>query len=197
MFRLVVFLCALSTSFAVLHLKLVDCNHSPNKIVHFEHAHLSADPVHIPGPETGTIDVQVLQPIAGNHFQLNVHVSKKVLFGYVGVPCISNVGSCHYELCDLLSGRSFNNTNHCPNEILTSTPDFPCACPFKPGTYHLNPTTFIIPELAGVWKFLASGDYKAHAEIKDTSTNEIVGCYDVQVSTEADCSGLGCIFGKK
>jgi hypothetical protein len=68
-------------------------DHSPNKIVHFEHAHLSADPVHIPGPETGTIDVQVLQPIAGNHFQLNVHVSKKVLFGYVGVPCISNVGS--------------------------------------------------------------------------------------------------------
>lgn len=66
---------------------------SPNKVVHFEHAHLSAEPVHIPGPETGDIDVQILQPISGNHYTLHTTIAKKILFGYVGIPCVSSVGS--------------------------------------------------------------------------------------------------------
>lgn len=70
--------------------------------MHFLNAHLSADPVHIPGPETGTIDVQVLKPIAGQHFDLKVTISKKVLFGFVPVPCISEIGSWYglfYQYC--------------------------------------------------------------------------------------------------
>jgi len=66
---------------------------SPNKVVHFENAVLSASPVHIPGPETGTIDVQVLRPIEGKHYTLALNVKKHVLFGFIDMPCISDVGS--------------------------------------------------------------------------------------------------------
>ncbi|KAL4233254.1 hypothetical protein ACF0H5_007938 [Mactra antiquata] len=194
MYSLLSLICCFTFSYASLQIR--DCNNSPNKIIHFENAHLSADPVHIPGPETGDVDVQILQPVSGNHYTLSAHIAKKILFGYVEVPCISGVGSCDYELCDLLSGKNWNNTHHCPPEIDASSPDFPCSCPFQPGTYHLNPTTFIIPELAGLWKFLASGDYKAHATVTDRNTGEVVGCYDLQIKTEADCSGFGCLIGR-
>ncbi|KAH3735099.1 hypothetical protein DPMN_041560 [Dreissena polymorpha] len=65
-------------------------------------------------------------------------------------------GSSSYDLCGILSGQQFNNTHHCPLEIAASSPDFPCACPFDAGNYHLNPTTFQIPELSGLLKWLAS-----------------------------------------
>ncbi|KAH3735212.1 hypothetical protein DPMN_041674 [Dreissena polymorpha] len=63
-----------------------------NPILHLSNPHLSADPVHIPGPETGDVDVQILRPVDGS-YTLDVHVQTHVLFGFVDVPCISNLGS--------------------------------------------------------------------------------------------------------
>ncbi|XP_052808415.1 ganglioside GM2 activator-like [Mya arenaria] len=195
--ELVVYFSALlSVAAAILHFQLEDCNNSPNKIVHLANAHLSKDPVHIPGPETGDVDLQILHPINGS-YALNVHVQRKVLFAFIEVPCISNIGSCTYDLCDLLSGKYFDNPQHCPVEIVSSTPNFPCTCPFAAGNYHLNPTTFQIPEISGVLQWLAEGDYKVHVTVTNRLSGEEVACYNFQISTEADCSGLGCLFGRK
>lgn len=195
MLGLLIVFAASDIVFALNHFKYTDCNTSPNKVIHFSNAHLSSDPVHIPGPLTGTIDVEVLRLISGTHFKLDVRVQKHGFFGYSNVACDSNVGSCSYELCDLLSGASYNNTLHCPRPIVESTPEFPCVCPIQPGNYHLKPSTFHIPQLSGHWAFLGQGDFKIHAQLTDTATNEQVGCYDVEISTEADCSGFGCLVG--
>ncbi|XP_052240796.1 ganglioside GM2 activator-like [Dreissena polymorpha] len=193
--HIVCFVAALSLASATLKFQLHEC-HTQNPILHLSNPHLSADTVHIPGPETGDVDVQILRPVDGS-YTLDVHVQTHVLFGFVDVPCISNLGSCSYDLCGILSGQQFNNTHHCPLEIAASSPDFPCACPFDAGNYHLNPTTFQIPELSGLLKWLASGDYKVHFTIKNTRTSEVVACYDVQFTTAADCSGISCLFGRK
>ena len=64
---------------------------SPNKLVHLDHAQLSnKNPIHIPGNETVSIDVQVLQPISGLHYRAELTVLKKLLFGYVVVPCFED-----------------------------------------------------------------------------------------------------------
>jgi hypothetical protein len=60
-----------------------------------------------------------------------------------------------WELCDILSGSHYNNVHHCPMEVVASSPDINCACPFTPGTYHVNPTHFVIDGLPQAVKFLA------------------------------------------
>ncbi|KAL4233129.1 GM2 ganglioside activator [Mactra antiquata] len=198
MLRLLLLIACSSTAFALVPVKAVDCSNSPNKILHFDNYHVEQDPVLIPGNNSVDIDVHVLKPISGNHYKVTLSVTRKVLFGWVIVPCFQDPSqnTCTFELCDILSGRSYNNTNHCPDEILASTPDFPCACPFQPGTYHLNPTKIVIDHLSTALQFLAQGDYQAHVTITDTNTNEEVFCYNAQVSTKSSqCSGIQCIIG--
>ena len=36
------------------------------------------------------------------------------------------------------------------------------------------------------------GDLKIHAKVTDTVTGQRVGCYDVQLTIEAECSGFLC-----
>lgn len=47
--------------------------------MHFENGHISADPIMIPGNETGEVDLQVLQNVSGNHYSLNVTIHKGTL----------------------------------------------------------------------------------------------------------------------
>ena len=60
-----------------------------------------------------------------------------------------------YDLCALLSQfEGPNGTSICPQQLKDN--NFPCHCPFQAGHYHLNPVQFMIPELSGVWQWLAS-----------------------------------------
>ncbi|XP_053398340.1 ganglioside GM2 activator-like [Mercenaria mercenaria] len=167
MLRAVVLLVIVSTAFALLPFKITDCNTSPNKVVHLDNPTLTnINPIHIPGNETVSIDVQVLQPISGMHYKVELTILKHVLFGFVIVPCYEDPSQnkCTYELCDILSGKHYNNTHHCPIEVASSSPDFECACPFSPGTYHLNPTNFLIGDLPAALKFLAQDMHRVTQE---------------------------------
>ncbi|XP_022291336.2 ganglioside GM2 activator-like [Crassostrea virginica] len=167
-----------------------DCNSSPNKIVHVDNAHLHPFPVVVPGDLTGDIVINAPRLVEGNHYKLDVHIQKHALF-WITVPCISNVGSCSYNLCELLGP----NTTECAPQLRSQ--NLPCHCPFQPGTYTLHPATFQIPQMSGVWSWLASGDYRVDAKIVDTNTGEEVACYHVELSaTQPPCSGFLCsIFG--
>ena len=60
-----------------------------------------------------------------------------------------------YDFCDLLNqGFVHNNTTECPPQLRSQ--NLPCTCPFKAGTYTLNPATFTIPKLDSLWSWLAS-----------------------------------------
>ncbi|KAH3735098.1 hypothetical protein DPMN_041559 [Dreissena polymorpha] len=199
MLPIVSMLCLVALTSATLPFKITDCSTSPNKIVRIENVHLSQDPVKIPGNETVTADVTILQSIAGTgHYNVSLRIQRHVFNGWVEAPCIHDFGSCSYDLCTVLSGKHYQNTtHHCPIEIAETSPDFECACPFPVGTYHLNPTTAHIDNLASYLKWLAQGDYKVEAKILDTTTHAEVGCFIVQATTASDCTGIQCIFGKR
>ena len=38
------------------------------------------------------------------------------------------------------------------------------------------------------------GDFKIHVHLTDTQTGQRVGCYDLQLTITADCSGFFCGF---
>ncbi|XP_052807473.1 ganglioside GM2 activator-like [Mya arenaria] len=191
-------LALISVTKATLPFKFSDCSApTANKLGYADHISLSNDPIPIPGNETVSLDVHILREITGN-YTVNLRVQRHLLFGYVEVPCVSDVGSCSYKLCDLLSGSHYQSAHHCPVQVATSSPDFNCACPFVPGDYHLNPTAFEIHPLSALLKWLAQGDYKAEARIIDDSNNEEVGCYYVEGSTiPTGCTGVSCVFGRR
>merc|ERR1712179_347980 len=176
---------------ATLPFKVTDCSTSPNKLITVENIVLTNDPVPIPGNESVSLDVHVLRPIAGvGHYTVNLRVQRHVFNGYVQVPCVEDVGSCTYDLCTILDGHHYNTPNHCPQEIASSTSDFPCSCPFAVGDYHLNPTGAQIGELPFYLKWLGGGDYKAEAKVVDTTTGEEVGCFILQLCTKnTNCVG--------
>ncbi|XP_061177261.1 ganglioside GM2 activator-like [Saccostrea echinata] len=188
---LIVLLALVTGSLASHPFSYRDCNHSPNKIIHVTSAHLNPFPVVVPGDLTGDIVIQAPRLVQGNHYKLDVHIQKHALF-WITVPCLSGVGSCSYDLCNLLS--TFNATQ-CPPQLRAQ--NLPCHCPFQPGTYTMTPAVFKIPEMSGLWSWLASGDYRVDAKITDTQTGEEVACYHVEVSaTQPPCSGFLCsIFG--
>ena len=68
-------------------------DHSPNKVIRVSNIQISTDPVHIPGPETFSGDLEILHPISGNHFRLDVIIEKHILFGYPDMPCITTGGT--------------------------------------------------------------------------------------------------------
>jgi len=65
-----------------------------NKIGFIDHVSLSADPIHIPGDETASLQIHILRPIDGS-YTVKVRVQKKLLFGFVEIPCSTetNIGS--------------------------------------------------------------------------------------------------------
>ncbi|KAK3097084.1 hypothetical protein FSP39_006236 [Pinctada imbricata] len=169
-------------------------DHSPNKVIHVTSAHISPYPVIVPGDITGDIVIQAPRYVNGKYkIQLAIH--KKALL-WIKVPCLSGVGSCDYELCDLLS-RNFihDNVTTCPQQLVDQ--NLPCTCPFQPGTYTLKPTTFTVPKLDSLWSWLASGDYHVDAKLIEESTGEEVANYHVELSVhQPPCKGFLCsIFG--
>lgn len=61
--------------------------------------------------------------------QLNVTLEKDVAGFWVKVPCVEELGSCHYQdACDLLT-RLIPPGQDCPEPLHTY--GLPCRCPFK------------------------------------------------------------------
>ena len=57
--------------------------------------------------------------------QAAVQVQRKVGFLWIDVPCINNIGSCHYD--DLCAVIPFPPSQPCPEPFLTL--GLPCNCP--------------------------------------------------------------------
>merc|ERR1712137_1136327 len=152
MLRTLVFSGLLVSCLAAGQFSYQDCTRNDtNRLGRLENINLAVHPVRFPGNETGSIDIVILRPIAGNNLQLSVHIQKKVFMGFVDVPCLTTVDppvrSCDYDLCGILAGLPYaSDPHHCPKQIADTSPDFQCACPFQPGTYSLNPTTVFITE---------------------------------------------------
>jgi len=172
-----------------------DCAGDKESIISLISGSVNPDPVAIPGVLGVTGSATVNFDFNRGNLDLDVHIERYVGFLWVTVPCISDVGSCRYDACDVLH-KAFNASG-CPAELKANS--IPCTCDtVTAGKYSLNDQKFKIPELSGLYSWLASGDYKVDLKLLDSTTKDELACLHLE-GTIVDgnaCSGFLCsIFG--
>ncbi|KAK5864350.1 hypothetical protein PBY51_015599 [Eleginops maclovinus] len=117
---------------------------------------VSPDPISIPGDLTasasGSTSVELAAPLS-----VNVTLEKEVAGFWVKIPCLEELGSCHYkDACDILN-QLMPPGPLCPEPLHTY--GLPCHCPFKAGSYSLPQSDFSLPDMDLPY-WLTNGHYR-------------------------------------
>nr|XP_020449778.1 ganglioside GM2 activator isoform X1 [Monopterus albus] len=137
---------------------------------------LSPDPITIPGDlsacTSGSTSVELFAPLA-----VNVTLEKEVASVWIKIPCLDEVGSCHYkDVCDMLN-QLIPPGQDCPEPLHTY--GLPCHCPFKAGSYSLPQTDFYLPYIDLPY-WLTNGNYRVQGVLSYQSKE--LGCLTVTFS---------------
>ncbi|XP_049595310.1 ganglioside GM2 activator [Syngnathus scovelli] len=141
---------------------------------------VSPDPISIPGDLTasasGSTSVELRAPL-----NVNVTLEKEVAGFWVKIPCLDELGSCHYaDVCDILNQLIPPGVD-CPEPLHTY--GLPCRCPFKPGSYALPQSDFFLPFM-DVPSWLTNGDYRLQGVLG--GGGEELGCLKVALSLHSE-----------
>ncbi|MBN3275083.1 SAP3 protein, partial [Polyodon spathula] len=137
---------------------------------------LSPDPICIPGDlkanAAGSTSVAFTSPLA-----LNVTLEKEVAGIWVKVPCVEELGSCHYsDACQILD-TLIPPGQDCPEPLHTY--GIPCHCPFKAGDYSLPDSDFYLPDVDLPY-WLTNGNYNVVGILG--SAGQELGCLKLTFS---------------
>ncbi|KAM9741421.1 ganglioside GM2 activator [Menidia menidia] len=137
---------------------------------------LTPDPISIPGDLTaaasGTTAVELAAPLS-----LNVTLEKEVAGFWVRVPCVEELGSCHYgDACAVLSQLTPPGQD-CPEPLHSY--GLPCRCPFKAGSYSLPQSQFYLPHVDLPY-WLTNGNYRVQGVLGGRAQE--LGCLRVALS---------------
>lgn len=144
-----------------------DCGNSSSKII-FNDISVTPDPIVLPGTILVSVNLTINEDITDS-LSAQVVLKRKIGAFDIDIPCIANIGSCHYEnICSLL-----NQVSKCPEMLIKH--NIPCHCPFKQGNYILPSTgVFIngdpVPE----------GDYTL--KIVLSYKQKFIGCFKLAAS---------------
>ncbi|KAK3602897.1 hypothetical protein CHS0354_018762 [Potamilus streckersoni] len=158
------------------------CEKVANPILSIHSLKISPTTVVIPGALSLTLQVQVHRPIMTN-IRVDLTMKRKVWPFDIKIRCLSNIGSCSYNICQQLSILHNSGNVQCPLKSDKSNSN--CHCPVQPGTYTIKDATFQIPKIPLGLGFAFSGTYKIKAKLTDTHARKVVGCYAVEVSIKA------------
>ncbi|XP_067103842.1 ganglioside GM2 activator [Osmerus mordax] len=141
---------------------------------------LSPDPIVIPGDlmasASGSTEVELSSPLV-----LNVTLEKEVAGFWVKVPCLEQIGSCHYpDVCDLLN-MAVPPGQDCPEPLYTY--GLPCHCPFKAGAYSLPESNFYLPDMDLPY-WLTNGNYRVQGVLE--SLGKELGCLKIALSLHSN-----------
>ncbi|XP_033948646.1 ganglioside GM2 activator [Pseudochaenichthys georgianus] len=141
---------------------------------------VSPDPISIPGELTasasGSTSVELAAPLS-----VNVTLEKEVAGFWVKVPCLEELGSCHYkDACDILS-QLIPPGQDCPEPLHTY--GLPCRCPFKAGSYSLPQSDFTLPTMDLPY-WLSNGNYRMQGVLG--AEGKELGCLKVSLSLHSD-----------
>lgn len=141
---------------------------------------VSPDPISIPGDLTasasGSTSVELAAPLS-----VNVTLEKEVAGFWVKVPCVEELGSCHYQdACDILN-QLIPPGQDCPEPLHTY--GLPCHCPFKAGSYSLPQSDFYLPYMDLPY-WLTNGNYRVQGVLG--SGGKELGCLEVALSIHSD-----------
>ncbi|KAL7637706.1 UNVERIFIED_CONTAM: hypothetical protein RMT77_011315 [Armadillidium vulgare] len=135
---------------------------------------LIIDPATINLNENLTIffDGDVYQNLS-SPISVQVKIKKKIWFSWVPIPCINDVGSCHYEdICEL---SPYAHDSTCDIPIPNSK--LPCKCPIEKGNYYMNASTVYIKDPAKyIPNWLEKGSY--YVRVEGFQTGASIGCYE-------------------
>lgn len=137
---------------------------------------VSPDPIGIPGDLTasasGSTSVALVSPLS-----VNVTLDKEVAGIWVKIPCVDEIGSCHYtDGCDLLD-QLIPPGQDCPEPLHTY--GLPCHCPFKAGDYTLPQSDFYVPNIdLPFW--LTNGNYRVQGVLGNSGKE--LGCLKVSLT---------------
>ncbi|XP_041653270.1 ganglioside GM2 activator-like [Cheilinus undulatus] len=141
---------------------------------------VSPDPISIPGDLTasasGSTTVELDSPLS-----LSVVLEKEVAGFWVKIPCLDDLGSCHYEdACDLLN-QVIPPGQDCPEPLHSY--GLPCHCPFKAGSYSLPQSDFYLPDMDLPY-WLTNGHYRVQG-VLGSEGNEL-GCLKIALALHSD-----------
>ncbi|XP_008309264.1 ganglioside GM2 activator [Cynoglossus semilaevis] len=141
---------------------------------------VSPDPISIPGELTATASgstaVELTAPLS-----LNVILEREVAGFWVKVPCVEELGSCHYpDVCDILD-QVIPPGLDCPEPLRTY--GLPCHCPFKSGSYSLPKSDFYLPDIE-LPSWLTNGHYRVQGVLGMKGTQ--LGCLEVTFSLHSN-----------
>ncbi|XP_026199931.1 ganglioside GM2 activator [Anabas testudineus] len=141
---------------------------------------VSPDPINIPGElkasASGSTSVELSSPLA-----VNVTLEKEVVGVWVKVPCVENLGSCHYkDLCDILN-QLIPPGQDCPEPLHTY--GLPCHCPFKAGSYSLPQSDFYLPYVDLPY-WLTNGNYRVQGVLG--SQGKELACLKLSLSIHSN-----------
>ncbi|XP_053735472.1 ganglioside GM2 activator-like [Synchiropus splendidus] len=137
---------------------------------------VSPDPISIPGDLTasasGSTTVELAAPLS-----VNMTLEKEVAGFWVRIPCLDELGSCHYpDACEILN-QLIPPGQDCPEPLHSY--GLPCHCPFKAGSYSLPTSDFSVPYLDLPY-WLTNGNYRAQGVLG--SKGEELGCVKLTLS---------------
>eukprot|EP00047_Mylnosiga_fluctuans_P001380 m.220008 g.220008 ORF g.220008 m.220008 type:complete len:196 (+) comp10293_c0_seq1:2502-3089(+) len=150
-----------------------DCGDASNAL-HVTNLNLSPDPITIPGNLTVSL-AAALSKAAASPISADLVLKK----GALKIPCIDNIGSCHYaDICTLLEKIPLNPDGTCPAPL--STYKIPCRCPLGAGSWNIPNLEIAIPKPKSIPSWLTNGDYSVAATLNAGGAQLL--CLDVSIS---------------
>merc|ERR1712055_948638 len=177
-FFLTIFL-ATATSASVLPLKFKFGSHSPvlkgvSQCPGFGDATLvfvdGSMPDKMCMPSTNTVDLHsIIKEDLPTDLKMFLDLKKLTPFE-MKVPCLNGVGSCEYDMCEMIENSA---DTLCP----IFSPSQPCGCPLLAGDMDLKGVTMEIQDMGSILGPVMEGGYWANATMYGTSNPEkLLGC---------------------
>ncbi|XP_054709671.1 ganglioside GM2 activator-like isoform X2 [Uloborus diversus] len=93
------------------------------------------------------------------------------------VPCLQNIGSCEYDVCEMIKNHQ---TEFCP----MFPPHAQCGCPLKKAVYSLTDAPVAIPDFGEIFAKILQGGYEGNITFIDKSSGTEVGCIAITFQIE-------------
>ncbi|XP_027865464.1 ganglioside GM2 activator [Xiphophorus couchianus] len=141
---------------------------------------VSPDPINIPGSLTAAASGSTLVELA-SPLSVNVTMEKEVAGFWVKIPCLEQLGSCHYkDACEILN-QLIPPGQDCPEPLHTY--GLPCHCPFKAGSYSLPQSQFYLPYMDLPY-WLTNGNYRVQGILGGGGKE--LGCLKLSLSIHSN-----------
>ncbi|ELT90215.1 hypothetical protein CAPTEDRAFT_219327 [Capitella teleta] len=151
-----------------------DCGSDPDRPIRILNVTASPLPVRAPGKFRIAASANVSEELPPK-MGVDVIVSKS-LFGFnFKIPCVNNIGTCHYsDVCSLLDAY-FGHRRRCPRWLRRH--QLPCRCPIQPDVYSLKRFSVQIPKLSGMMEVLARGEYQIIIRVVNEDNKNELACF--------------------